>query len=233
MNFNFPHINIFWLLFLSIPFLAMLIDFFLSRSLLGYRYRLFVAPGIIIHEVAHAVACLLTGAKIQAMNMFDKDGGKVEHYKPKIPIIGQILISIAPIIVGVIVIYFLSRLIGFRPIDLSGVSFSHNNFLDLLKKVIISFNTHGVRNGIILYLLFSVSVTMNPSVQDLKNVLLSLTLIGVAIYLVYHYSNLRPNINAFIPDQLTLILSTVITLLILCLIFSIIFFAISKLVKPN
>ncbi|MEK7096672.1 MAG: M50 family metallopeptidase [Patescibacteria group bacterium] len=230
---NIPDINPFWYLLVSIPFMAMAIDFLLSHSIFGYRYRLFVAPGIIIHEVAHAVACLVTGAKIKALDMFNKNGGSVEHFKPKLPIIGPILISTAPIIFGVIIIYFLSKLIGLKPVDLTGMNYSYSDGLELIKRIILSFNAHGIRNGIVLYLLFSVAVTMNPSIQDLKNIFLSLLIIGVGILATFRYTSLRPSISQFNPTEMTIVLSTVVALLILCLILSIIIFTLSKFIKPK
>ncbi|MGE0433139.1 MAG: M50 family metallopeptidase [Planctomycetota bacterium] len=56
---------------------------------LGVRaFRLFVAPGIIVHEYSHALACLLTGTKIHEIKLFKRDGGHVKHEKPNATLLG-------------------------------------------------------------------------------------------------------------------------------------------------
>ncbi len=45
----------------------------------GKIYRIFVTPGILVHELSHALACLLMGAKVTDMTIFDKEGGHVTH----------------------------------------------------------------------------------------------------------------------------------------------------------
>ena len=56
---------------------------------LGMRaFRLFVAPGIIVHEYSHALACLLTGTKIHEIKLFKRDGGHVKHEKPAATFMG-------------------------------------------------------------------------------------------------------------------------------------------------
>lgn len=72
---------------------------------LGRGFRIFVAPGVIVHEYSHVLACLLMGARIEKIALFEKTGGYVRHSIPKIPkwppvvgpSIGMVVISFAPI----------------------------------------------------------------------------------------------------------------------------------------
>ena len=107
------------LVFLSIIIIIIILSYAINSILLssvGGIYRIFIAPGVILHELSHAFACLVTGAKVTSINVFKKDGGEVRHTKPIIPIIGQIFISLAPFIIGFLAIYLIARAVGFKPI---------------------------------------------------------------------------------------------------------------------
>ncbi len=79
---------------------------------IGFRpFRFFVAPGVIIHEYSHALACLITGAKIHEIKLFKKEGGHVKHEPPKWPpkftFFSKVLISFAPVVGCILVMWFL------------------------------------------------------------------------------------------------------------------------------
>ncbi len=79
---------------------------------IGFRaFRFFVAPGIIIHEYSHAIACILTRAKIREIKLFKKDGGYVAHEAPKWPpkfkFLSSVFISFAPVVGCILVMWFM------------------------------------------------------------------------------------------------------------------------------
>ena len=130
-----------------IKFLAFLIIFFVlsfvlgefwQRIFTGKKYRIFLAPGVIIHEFSHVLVCLITGAKIRKISFFNPKGGFVIHEKPKIPVLGEIMISLAPIAGGITSIFLLSYLFKFSlPISIAG-------FVDLVVHNLVnkvSYNT--------------------------------------------------------------------------------------------
>ena len=212
--------------------ISYLIDFLLSRSFFGKGYRIFVAPGIILHELAHALLCFFTGAKITSISFFDKTGGSVQHHPSKIPILGPVAISTAPFVFGAVAIYFLSRRIGIEGPNLLAIDVSREGIVSVFRAIISSFDFKDVETIVIFYLILSISVTMTPSLQDLRNMLLSLLGLGIAGYLVVEFTSL--NISSFIiPTQILMLLSTVFMLLILAFVFSIVIFVISKLFKPT
>lgn len=221
----------FLVLLLCLPLGAMLIDYFLSHSIIGYSYRLFVVPGVIIHEIAHAAGCLITGAKITAFNIFEKEGGHIEHSKSKIPLIGQIIISAAPLVIGIAVIYFLAKLVGFKEVNLIGVSLTIDGVKNACLHLASSIDVHNRKNWLVFYLLVSVAATMNPSKQDLKNIGLSLVILAALVFLIIRYTSFRYNFFTFIPPQLIIVIGTIDLLLILILVFSIIIYILSKLMK--
>jgi hypothetical protein len=81
-----------------------------SRKYLILRILLF--PGVIIHELAHAAACLVTNTKIEQISFWDEAGGSVVHHKPKFSFVTQPFISLAPLPVGIGLLFFLSTLLS-------------------------------------------------------------------------------------------------------------------------
>ena len=217
-------------LIVAIIFLSFIIDFLLSNSFFGGGYRVFVGPGIILHELSHALLCFFTGAKINSISFFDKTGGSVQHKPSKIPVLGPILISVAPFIFGAAAIYFLSRKIGINGPNLAAVDISRQGIITFFKSALGSFNFRNILTDVILYMILSISVTMVPSFQDLRNMFLSLLTIGIIGYLIVKFTSFNLS-SITIPSQALTLFSTVFLLLILALVFSIVIFVISKLFK--
>lgn len=218
------------LIVLAILVLAFLIDLLLVNSIFGRSYRIFVGLGVIIHEFSHALLCLLMGAKITKIALFDKDGGSVEHTKPLVPIIGQVLISLAPFYLGAIAIYFLSLWIGLKQVDLGSISLTFDGAINFFRSLIGTINFSDYKNWIIIYLVLSIAVTMTPSKQDIKNVALSIIFIAAVVYSIYHFTAIRFSFAWLPMEKITVLLSTVLVLLILSLVLSIIVFGLSKLI---
>jgi len=112
-----------------------------------YIYYSFLFPGVIFHEAAHIIGCLISGAKIRSISLFSKEGGEVVHERPVIPYVGIFLISIFPFLLGSAAIYLItSRAVA----D-------------------ISLNSLTAAKIIYFYLLISILLTMFPSSTDIKN----------------------------------------------------------------
>jgi len=229
IDFNLPLVKLFALI-LVIVLISFILNFLLSHSILRSVYRFFVAPGIIIHELSHALFCLLTGARITKLSMFEKDGGQVEHKPSKIPILGQFLISMAPFAVGFAVLYIISARLGLKVQNLEG-GYGISMATDILNQLISNVKSYDYKSLILFYVAVSAAITMVPSTKDFKNIILFI-IGGIIIgYALVHYNviklsaiNLSPEIFGFI--------FTVISLLILSLILSIIIFVVSKFFKP-
>ena len=218
------------ILIIAIFILAALVDFFLVRSFLGKGYRSFVAVGVIIHEMSHFIACILTGAKVTKVVVFDASGGSVEHEPPKIPVVGQVFISMAPLISGSIIIYFLALYLGLKPVDLRLIDLSVGGILSYAKSMVAPINFMDWKNWIIFYLVLNVIVTMTPSKQDFKNMAVLLIIITIVLFAIFRFFPVAH--STFIPiEKITILLSSVVLLLILALVFSIIIFAISRIFK--
>ncbi|MFA6963587.1 MAG: hypothetical protein WC227_02635 [Patescibacteria group bacterium] len=229
-SFNAGRYEIFILIILIFA-LASAVDFFLVRSFFGKNYRLFVAPGVIIHEMSHFLACLLTGAKVTKVVVFDTSGGSVEHEKPRIPVIGQVLISFAPFIIGTGIIYFMSLHLGLKPVNLKEIDLSVGGILSYAKSMVSPINFADWKNWLIFYIVLNVIVTMTPSKQDFKNMALLLILILVVLVAAFKFLPMAGYFS-FVPvEKITILLSSIVLLLIFALLFSIVLFAVSKIFK--
>lgn len=215
----------FVVIIIAILILSFVINMLLQNSV-GSFYRIFVAPGVIAHELSHAFACYITGAKVSDISMFKKEGGEVKHGASSIPVLGSILISTAPFVVGAILIYLLSKLIGFRPINLVNFDFMPNNIAFLIKASFSGLNFAAIKTWIGLYLVLSIAMTMIPSLQDMKNMFLSLIFIFIMVFIIYRYTNFRPDMSFLLRPELFVVLTSVLFLLIIALILSMIIYVV-------
>lgn len=213
-------------LFVVIILLSYATDFYLSRGIFGPRYRILMAPGVIIHELAHGFACILTGAKVSEMSLFEKEGGHVKHTKSKIPILGTVIISLAPLVAGIVIIYFVSRYLSTDELNVFKYGYSAKAIIRGNIAIIQSLFHFSWENWLLLYVTTSVAVTMLPSRQDLFQAFLPLLLLIAAFLIASKFSHF------YLPtDSFNLLLFTTINLLILVLIFSIILFAITNIFR--
>ncbi len=73
-----------------------------------FLYYALRMPGIVLHELAHVAGCLCTGAKIKNIVLFSKEGGSVTYANPKIPVLGTVIISTAPLLLLPLVLSLLT-----------------------------------------------------------------------------------------------------------------------------
>jgi len=164
-------------------------------EILGKGYRLFMAPGIIVHELSHAAGCLVTGATVTKLSLWERQGGYVEHTEPKLPIIGQAIVSMAPIVGCGAAIWFsalwfagdvpmgkflLPGDIVFTPEGIGGFV---TDTLLALKGALYSFymaDFADPRTYLFLYLSLTFLIALGPSETDFKNAALGIGFIVVA-----------------------------------------------------
>lgn len=78
-----------------------------------YLYLILGAPGVIVHELAHAFFCLLYGIKIYKINLFQfkKVAGYVIHSEPK-SIMSSFFISFGPLLINSgLAVYLFTKII--------------------------------------------------------------------------------------------------------------------------
>jgi hypothetical protein len=171
--------------------LSFLTDHLLARIASPTAHRVFVGPGVIVHEYSHALACVLTGTKIHEIKLFEKTGGHVTHEKRN-PFI-MAVIAMAPLFGGILAIFLLSLLfesIGVRShggfINLSPSGFPEA-FWSLMEAAGRTFYDNiALLSAITIFFLFflyfvgSIAAVFAPSTADLKNGAIGLVLLFAA-----------------------------------------------------
>lgn len=157
-----------------------------------------IAPGVAIHELSHAAACVLTGAKIHSMVLFRSDGsGEVKHGPPKIKYFGDVAISLAPLLGCTLALVLLGILLR-APVNFYSVTASHVHpnqlqfVADLVVLVwddlVLFFKASSLtdwRTWVFLYFAMCFTMSMAPSRQDLKNGAVGI-LIVCGVVLILH-----------------------------------------------
>jgi hypothetical protein len=147
---------------------------FLNWRYLNYRIvRLLYYIGAFVHETSHAILCVLTGAKIQEFTVFSSQP-HVVHQRSRLPILGELLISSAPIAGGLLFLFLINHyLLGnyFTP-SIPQFSSWHDwrsMLLDPLR-FFTQINLLQWQSWVMILLFFNVGAMLGPSPQDLKNV---------------------------------------------------------------
>ena len=175
--------------------ISILLDFLWAQMLPGNVFTYLIrAPGVVVHECAHILGCLLTGAKIKKVVLFSEGGGSVTHTKPTIPLLGNVIISTAPLFCIPLVLagfaWFFSQYLGcvFPPLPL--VIDSPEGVLSLgggiagmfTQNILVKFNPWFF---LYLYLTLSLVLSLAPSHQDLKNAVTGVILLMIAGILIF------------------------------------------------
>jgi len=137
---------------------------FLNYKLNHWLYYL----GAFVHETSHAILCILTGAKISQYKVLTEQP-RVVYSKPKLPIIGNLLISIAPMFGGLALLFFINKYFLMNQYlmpQFSNWRFFWSDFLNFLKQI----NLTDWKSLITIFLLLNVGAMIGPSWRDLKNV---------------------------------------------------------------
>jgi hypothetical protein len=167
-----------------------LISNYLHRSLSFASRTLYVVlmlPGTIAHEMCHAVVALLMGARITKFSVIPSGDslGHVEYTSPKIPIIGNVAISIAPLIGCPAILLLISGYFGinfnFPPASfeiLAGSRF----LLDGTFSFITGLDYLNWKTYVFLYLALTLGAGAAPSKTDILGMLPGLIIIVAVIY---------------------------------------------------
>lgn len=154
-------------------------------------------PGSIVHELSHALLCLVTGTTITELNLFTSDSTGIKYDKPKVPFLFDFFIAAAPIFGCAFCIYFLSKLLS-NPIQLGNtfsqeIHFTFKGFFDLLRHLIdtvwITLNSfkdklhiENIRHIFFILTLIIFTVSMAPHKQDIKYLVLGFTIISLLLF---------------------------------------------------
>jgi hypothetical protein len=158
-----------------------------------FFYYVVRAPGVVVHELSHVLGCLIMGAKVKNIVLFSKEGGSVTYSSPKIPYIGDVVISTAPLFCIPLVLagctWIFSQYSGcvFPPLPQSIGSTADlfslgTGVVEIFTgNLIIAFNPWFL---LYLYITLTLVLSVAPSAQDIRNAAIGigiLTLTGMLI----------------------------------------------------
>ncbi len=167
-----------------------------SKYLKSKVLNAFLFPGTAVHDLSHALLCLVTGTTIKDLNIFKQENGGLQYDKPKVPILFDFFIATAPIFGCASVIVLISLVLG-NPIRVDEtlskeVTFSTKavfdyakDFLDIIWLTLNEFWDHGFRTisstiFIIASIIFTVS--MAPHKGDIKYIVPGFIIIGSILF---------------------------------------------------
>jgi hypothetical protein len=156
-------------------------------------YYFIRAPGVIVHECSHILGCLITGAKVKKVVFFSQKGGSVTYTASKIPYLGDVVISAAPLFCIPLLLagctWVFSKYLGcvFPPLPM-GIA-SPDALFGLCtgiigmftQNLIVLFNPWFL---VYLYVTLTLVLSLAPSTQDMKNAAIGIgmiTLLGILI----------------------------------------------------
>ena len=158
-----------------------------------WLYLAVSAPGVIVHECAHILGCLVTGAHITRVVLISKEGGMVAYTKPKVPVIGNVIISTAPLFCLPLVLagltWIFATYAGCRfSLSVPGIE-SVSSIILLFQVIEQTFYDNLIASFNIwillyLYLVTSLVLSVAPSRQDLKNATAGLAVLILAGFLL-------------------------------------------------
>ena len=159
----------------------------------------FLMPGAIVHELSHALLCLVTGTTIKELNLFTSNSTGIKYDKPKIPFIFDFIIAAAPMFGCVFFIFFISKMLS-NPVQLNStfpqeIHFTLKGLFDLLRHLLdavwITFNTFknqfrisDMRHIFFLLALVIFTVSMSPHKHDIKHLVLGIGIIALSLFLL-------------------------------------------------
>ncbi|HRU04254.1 MAG TPA: hypothetical protein P5137_00605 [Candidatus Brocadiia bacterium] len=166
-------------------------------ALLGRIYWVFIAPAVAVHELSHAVACLLTFAKVRKVRLFGAGGGSVEHAPSKIPVVGQTIISLAPIagcsavlaLIGWLLKWPVAYGVKRVPMKVGTSDWSIKLFLNDVYDAVTGLgralwraNYSEWRTWLFIYAVVALGIAMRPSREDMRHAVAGLVGFGLAAF---------------------------------------------------
>ncbi len=167
---------------------------------LPFNLRLILLfPGVVLHELSHAIVCYFSGTPVKEIKLFSPTGGYVAHEAPSSRII-QFFISTAPLFVGMLVIFLALR--ALQPsLNLAQLNFSSEwlaHFQEKTGPTLLAILSRP-KNWFYLWIIASTMLTFTPSARDIQLALTGLItlliLAGIFSYNHWDFQFISPLTN--------------------------------------
>lgn len=185
-------IGLIMIIFLSYATCGLWTKYINSKTVNG-----FLMPGAIVHELSHALLCLVTGTTIKELNLFTSNTTGIKYDKPKIPFLFDFIIAAAPMFGCAFFIFFISKLLS-NPIHLDTtfpreIHFTLKGLFDLIRHLLdavwVTFNTFrgqfritDMRHVFFVLALTIFTVSMSPHKQDIKHLVLGFGVVALILF---------------------------------------------------
>ncbi|GJQ59406.1 MAG: hypothetical protein SCALA701_22070 [Candidatus Scalindua sp.] len=158
--------------------------------------KFFLLPGIIVHELSHALLCLVTGTTIKELNIFKPVSGTIKYDRPKVPFLFDFFIASSPLFGCAFALVVTSIILG-NPIrvdetlpneftySLQAVFEYAKYSLDIIWLTLNKFWAQGFHTvGSVLFFLASIifTVAMAPQKSDIKYIVLGFLVLGLSLF---------------------------------------------------
>lgn len=141
----------------------------LNWRYLNYRVtHLLYYVGAFVHESSHALLCILTRAPVLEYAVLTNQP-HVIHGESRVPVIGKLLISVAPLIGGLVFLFVLNRyaLEGYFALPhVANIAAIPSAAWALVSQL----NPLAWQSWVMVFLFINVGAMIGPSTQDLKNI---------------------------------------------------------------
>jgi hypothetical protein len=154
-------------------------------------------PGTIVHELSHALLCLVTGTTIKELNLFTSSSTGIKYDKPKVPFLFDFMIASAPIFGCAFFIFFISKLLS-NPIYLGSTfpqefHFTFKGLFDLIRYLLdtvwVTFSTFmdqfrikNIRHIFFVLAIIIFTISMAPHKQDIKHLVLGFGILALIFF---------------------------------------------------
>ncbi|MDD5547954.1 MAG: hypothetical protein PHN74_03640 [Candidatus Pacebacteria bacterium] len=166
------NLGIIIILITALAFLSNLLNWkFLNSKITYFLYCI----GAFIHEISHAIVCIITFAKIERFEVFSRTP-QVIHRKSRLPIIGELLISFAPIAGGLLFLFSINNYLLGNYFELPAI-YKWQDILSAPLNLISQINFLEWQSWIMILLFINTGAMLGPSLRDLKNVWLPLIIL--------------------------------------------------------
>jgi len=136
---------------------------------LNYRLvHLLYFVGAFVHEASHAILCVLTGARILEFKVFSRQP-RVAYNSPKLRLIMEPLISLAPIIGGLLFFYLVNEYLIAGYFQVPAVASLKGALMSPLA-LLSQINLIHWQSWLMILLSLNAGAMIGPSVRDLKNI---------------------------------------------------------------
>lgn len=183
--------------FIVIIFTSFGIEKLWSKYLNVKVVKTFLFPGSVIHELSHALLCLVTGTTIKELNIFKlENSGGMQHDRPKVPYLFDFFIATSPVFGCASVLIIISIILG-NPIQVSEslpneITFSMKlvfdyakNFLDMIWLTLNAFwkiGFHSISSTLFIIASIIFTVSMAPHKRDIKYIVLGFIILGAVLF---------------------------------------------------